>query len=343
MNNTETTSTPSVTEASLLKRVQVFLEDGEFNRADEYCERVLDINVENSEAYLYKLLAGFRLTKKEELKSLEEPFDGELAYAKIMRYGNTQLKKELTDINNSIIAKKEEAEKNASFERALQLSQNESMASLSEAYRIFITLSDFESANEKAEECKAKIEQIYDESYNSLFMLAKEKEQAINDLKYQNSTDLAEREDYDQYIKENHGRKVFDYSLLVAICVCITCIIIAGINVRNFFLITELSFKAAVICFFTRILPAFPITWVSTVLSFIISKKIVKKQKKNLLEDIGTAADRAREIAGKVGRAESETLMLQKELDEALEALRKLNAEYDVFLAEKEKENISQA
>ena len=336
MNNTETT--PFVTEASLLKRVQVFLEDGEFDRADEYCERVLDMNVENGEAYLYKLLASLRLTKKQELSDLNEPFDSEASYAKIMRYGNAQLKKELADINASILAKKEEAEKNASFERALQLSQNESIASLSEAYRIFITLSDFESANERSEECKAKIEQLYDESYNRLFMLAKEKEQAINDLKYQNSTDLAEREDYDRYIKENQGKKLFDYSLLVAICVCITCIVLAAVNVRNFFLATELSLKTAALCFFTRILPAFPITWVSTVLSFVISKKIVKKQKKNLLEDISTAADRAREIAGKVGRAESEALMLQKELDGVLEALRKLNEEYDVFLSLKEKQ-----
>lgn len=337
MNNTETT--PSVTEASLLKRVQVFLEDGEFDRADEYCERVLDMNVENGEAYLYKLLASLRLAKKQELSDLASPFDGEPAYAKIMRYGDAQLKKEISDINASVIARLEEAEKAAMLEKGLQLAESDSIAALSEAYRIFASADNAE----KADECKAKIEQLYDESYNSLFMLAKEKEQAINDLKYQNDTDIAERENYDQYIKEHQGKKLFDYSVLVAIFVCITCIVIAALNVRNFFLATELSFRTAAICFFTRILPAFPVTWVGTALSFIISKKIVKKQKKNLLEDIGTAADRAREISGKVGRAESEALLLQKELDEALEALRKLNAEYDVFLAEKEKENISQA
>lgn len=339
MNKSNITPKVSVTEASLLKRVQVFLEDGEFDRADEYCEKVLDMNVENGEAYLYKLLAGLGLVKKEELSSLTEPFDGEPAYAKIMRFGSSQLKKEISDINASIIAKKEEKERILRLENASRLSESDSISSLTEAYCI---LNDSDE-KEKAEQLKKKIESIYDESYNSLFMLAKEKEQAINDIKYQNSTDLAERENYDQYIKENHGKKLFDYSLLVAICVCITCIVIAGVNVRNFFLVAELSFQTAVRCFFTRILPAFPITWFCTFLSFVISKGIVKKQKKNLLEDIGTAADRAREIAGKVGRAESETLMLQKELDEALEALRKLNAEYDVFLAEKEKGNVTQA
>lgn len=334
MNKSNITPKVSVTEASLLKRVQVFLEDGEFDRADEYCEKVLDMNVENGEAYLFKLLAGLGLVKKEELSGLTEPFDGEPAYAKIMRFGSSQLKKEIADINASIIAKKEEAERALRLENASRLSESDSISSLTEAYCI---LKD-SGEKEKAEELKKKIESIYDESYNSLFILAKEKEQAISDLKYQNDTDLAEREGYDQYIKENQGKKLFDYSLLVAICVCIICIVLAAINVRSFFLASELSFRAVVICFLTRILPAFPITWVSTALSFIISKKIVKRQKKNLVEDIGTAADRAREIAGKVGRAESEALMLQKELDGVLEALRKLNEEYDVFLSLKEKQ-----
>lgn len=332
MNKSNITPKVSVTEASLLKRVQVFLEDGEFDRADEYCEKVLDMNVENGEAYLYKLLAGLGLVKKEELSSLTEPFDGEPAYAKIMRFGSAQLKKELSDINASILAKKEEAERALRLENASRLCESDSISSLTEAYCI---LKDSDE-KEKAEELKKKIESIYDESYNSLFMLAKEKEQEINDLKYQNSTDLAEREGYDQYIKEHHGKKLFDYSLLVAICVCITCIVLAVINVRNFFLASELSFRAVVICFFTRILPAFPITWFCTFISFVISKGIVKKQKKNLLEDIGTAADRAREIGNKVGKAESDALVLQRELDGVLEELRKLNEEYDVFLAEKE-------
>ncbi len=343
MKNANLTPKVSVTEASLLKRVQVFLEDGEFDRADEYCERVLDMNVENGEAYLYKLLATLRLTSRHKLSELEEPFDGEPVYTKIMRFGSAELKKEVADINASIIARKAEAEKNADFEKALQLSQSDSIASLAEAYRIFTALSDFEGAKEKAEECKADIERIYDDNYNSLFMLAKEKEQAINDLKYQNDTDLAERENYDQYIKEHQGKKLFDYSVLVAAFVCIVCIILAVINANNFFLAAGVTFKTVVRCIITRILPAFPITWVSTVLSFAISKKIVKRQKKNLIEDIGTAASRAREIGDKVGRAESETLMLQKELDEVLEELRKLNAEYDVFLEEKEKENGTQA
>lgn len=332
MINSNITPEATVTEGSLLKRVQVFLEDGEFDRADEYCERVLDMNVENGEAYLYKLLAALGLTKKEELSDLEEPFDGTAAYAKIMRFGDAQLKKEISDINACIIARKAEAERIARLENASRLAQSDSIASLAEAYRILKGSDE----KERAEELKSRIESIYNESYNSLFALAKEKEQEISDLKYQNSTDLAERESYDRYIKENQGKKLFDYSVLVAVCVCITCIVLAAVNANNFLLAAGITFRTVVRCIFTRILPAFPITWVSTALSFIISKKIVKRQKENLVEDIGTAASRAREIGDKVGRAESEALSLQRELDGVLEALRKLNEEYDVFLEQKD-------
>lgn len=43
--------------ASLLKRAFMFLEDGDWESADKYCEKVLDIDPENAQAYLGKLLA----------------------------------------------------------------------------------------------------------------------------------------------------------------------------------------------------------------------------------------------------------------------------------------------
>lgn len=93
----------NVTEESLLKRVAVFLEDGEFERADEYCERVLDMNVENGNAYFYKLLAALQLKDKTELSALEEPFDNEPCYAKIMRFGSEQLKREVERDRKSVV------------------------------------------------------------------------------------------------------------------------------------------------------------------------------------------------------------------------------------------------
>lgn len=50
--------------APLLKRAFMFLEDGDFGSANEYCEKVLDIDPENAEAYLGKLMAELHVKNK---------------------------------------------------------------------------------------------------------------------------------------------------------------------------------------------------------------------------------------------------------------------------------------
>lgn len=325
----------NVTEASLLKRVAVFLEDGEFARADEYCERVLDMNVENGEAYFYKLLAALQLRSKDGLEALEQPFDGEPCYAKIMRFGSEQLKREVEGINAAIIERAEERKKTLSYERALLSLQSDSVPELTEAYRIFLSLGNFGEAPDCAAKCAQQIEAIYDSRYNELYLDAKQKEQEISDRQYQNSTDLAEKDSYDQYIKDNQHKKVFDYSFIVAAAVVILGIAAIIFVSNEYISLAGVSFKTVVLCIVTRIVPGAPLTGIATVLSFHISKKLVKKQKANLLEDIGTAAERAKEISERISSAESEAFMLSQELDERLDALKRLNSEYDEFVAVK--------
>lgn len=59
--------------APLLKRAFMFLEDEDWNSANEYCERVLDIDPENPSAYLGKLLSELRVRKQESLKDCAHP------------------------------------------------------------------------------------------------------------------------------------------------------------------------------------------------------------------------------------------------------------------------------
>ena len=336
MTNSNHTPEITVTEASLLKRVAVFLEDGEFDRADEYCERVLDMNVENGEAYFCKLLAALRLRDKNRLYELEEPFDGQPSYMKIMRFGSEQLKREVEKINSAIIKNAEEKKRALSYEKALGQLESESIAVLTEAYKAFCSLGDFEAARENAEKCKERIESIYDVRYNELYFSAKEKEQEISDRQYQNSTDVIEKDDYDRYIKDNQGKKVFDYSLLAAIAVAILGVIAIFFSVSEYLALAGITFKTVLRVIFTKIVPGMPLTGLATVIGFRISKKLVKKQRANLIEDIGTAAERAKKIGEKISSAENESFLLKRELDEKLEALRRLNTEYDLFVSEKE-------
>ncbi len=53
----------------LLKRAFLFLEDGGWSSADEYCEKVLDQDPENARGYLGKLMAKLQLRKEEDFQT----------------------------------------------------------------------------------------------------------------------------------------------------------------------------------------------------------------------------------------------------------------------------------
>ncbi len=81
--------------SALLKRIFIFLEDGEFDRADDFCEQVLNQDPECAEAYLGKLMAEFHVRKQEGLKDCSKPFDDSNNYQKAVRFGDEELKASL--------------------------------------------------------------------------------------------------------------------------------------------------------------------------------------------------------------------------------------------------------
>lgn len=330
---------PGVTEESLLKRVEIFLEDGDFSRADEYCERVLDMNVGNGRAYLFKLLAELGFSKKEQLYDLPEPFYEHKLYLKIMRFGDDALKKEIDDINKSIIARNEEAARLARYENALSRKDSTSIRELTAVCSIFRSLDDYKESKSFLEQCTLRAEKIYDESYNANYLRIKEKEQEISNLKYHNSTSLAEKEGYDDYISDHQGRKIFDYSKLLCGLIAVIGVLIAVTITLPFFEEGDITFTSVIRCLSTSTLPALLVTAAAAFLGLKLSKLMIKKQKSNLLEDISTAAQRARELTEDVKQNEAEILFLQKELDESLSALRMLNEEFDLFNEGREKIN----
>lgn len=76
----------------LLQRIRLFLEDGEFDRADEYCERVLDIEPTNVEAYIGKLMVDNKCNMREQLKDCTSSIANSKNYAKVIRFGNENQK-----------------------------------------------------------------------------------------------------------------------------------------------------------------------------------------------------------------------------------------------------------
>ncbi len=75
---------------ALLRRITIFLEDGEWATADEYCEKVLDLDAENPQAYIGKLMAKLRIHKQEQLGNQRKTFTNDGDYAKALRFADDE-------------------------------------------------------------------------------------------------------------------------------------------------------------------------------------------------------------------------------------------------------------
>ena len=75
---------------ALLTRISLFLEDEEFERADEFCEQILNSDPKNAEAYIYKMLIEFKCHTKDELSSLKQSITNSKNYNKVIRFGNDE-------------------------------------------------------------------------------------------------------------------------------------------------------------------------------------------------------------------------------------------------------------
>lgn len=92
--------------SGMLRRAQMFLEEKQFARADELCEKALDCEPENAGAYLIKLLAEYHITEPDKLHEYtSSDFSTSGNYAKILRFGDDDLKSWLE--NEHSVAMKE--------------------------------------------------------------------------------------------------------------------------------------------------------------------------------------------------------------------------------------------
>ena len=154
--------------APLLKRAFMFLEDGNWQEADAYCEKVLDLDPECAEAYLGKLMAECKVKKQEDLADLAEPFDGNNNYQKAVRFGNEKLASTLKGYIDHINARNEEARLADIYKRAKDLMKFEWISDhYSHAAELFNSIPGYKDADALAEQCAEKVataymEDIYD-------------------------------------------------------------------------------------------------------------------------------------------------------------------------------------
>ena len=141
-------------EESLLKRAFMFLEDGDWSAADEYCEKVLDIDPENARAYLGKLMAECRACRMEDLQNCRQPFDGSGNYNKILRFADPKLIETLKGYIAHINERNENARLTGIYNRAVSaMNEANSENGYKAAAEIFKTVPGFKDADSLVEKC----------------------------------------------------------------------------------------------------------------------------------------------------------------------------------------------
>ncbi len=145
--------------APLLKRAFMFLEDGDWNSANEYCEKVLDIDPENASAYLGKLLSELRVRKQESLKDQAEPFDHNNNYQKAIRFADEKLKTVLAGYIEHINTRNENARLDGVYTRAKNaMSAANTESAYKEAAALFESISEYQDSAVLAQSCYEKAE-----------------------------------------------------------------------------------------------------------------------------------------------------------------------------------------
>ena len=156
-------------EESLLKRAFMFLEDGDWSAADEYCEKVLDIDPENARAYLGKLMAECRACRLEDLQNCEQPFGGSGNYNKVLRFADSKLIETLKGYIAHINERNENACLTGIYNGAVNaMNSANSEGEYKAAAKIFKSIPGFKDADNLVEKCLDKAEVCRkDALYNS--------------------------------------------------------------------------------------------------------------------------------------------------------------------------------
>ena len=144
----------SANTAPLIKRVFMFLEDSKWSEANEYCEKVLDVDPECADAYLGKLLAELKVQRKTSLEFYSRPFDHTDNYNKIVRFGSDTLVSELKQYNVTIRERNEENRKAGIYNTGVDIANHQTPEKQLEAAEEFEKVPKYRDADTRAKNCR---------------------------------------------------------------------------------------------------------------------------------------------------------------------------------------------
>ena len=271
-----TQATPTTTNvAPLLKRAYLFLEDGDFESANEYCEKVLDADPENARAYLGKTLVALKLSKVENLAKSGKEYFTNKDYKKAVRFADEKLKEELEQY---LIAWKDNQ-----YDVAVKIMNRAKTASeyrvAAESFSVLYGYKDSQQQRTTCIEQAERLDNLTTEHQNLLLKINDIKKQ-LSDLKIKRqkieSNYLNKKNTLDELSKKRSAAKplsILTVANLLLPILFFTIIMNSGEEMSDFTAIVALLIMMAVLVVYV----AFIIIWIK------VSKNVLNRKKNDIV------------------------------------------------------------
>jgi tetratricopeptide (TPR) repeat protein len=163
---------PGIT--TLIERAFICLEDGEFDKANDLLESVLNLDPRNVQAYIGKLLVEFKIRKVENILDLRKPIDTSVQFQKILRFADSSVQAEYLSKAKFITSKIEEEKVENIYSTAMvvAIKNPKDLPEISKAIDAFISLGDYKDSQKQATDLKGIADKlkVKEEKRNNLFL-----------------------------------------------------------------------------------------------------------------------------------------------------------------------------
>ena len=138
----------------------MFLEDGDWENADTYCEKVLDIEPKNARAYLGKLMAEMQVSKEQDLAHCKISFDDSNQYQKVIRFADEELRKTVEEYAAAVNNRIEQERLEGIYQNAVAVMDAASdEKQFRRASNLFRSIPGFQDADELGNQCFERAEE----------------------------------------------------------------------------------------------------------------------------------------------------------------------------------------
>lgn len=190
---------------NLMKRVYLYLEDEDFEKASEYIDKVLDVDAEYAPAYVAQVLVAKKLTKEANLTILRASIDDDPTWKKALRFANEEQKQRYLGYAKQISVNEayDKEERRLARERRVKQKQyHRALSAMNQkdypvALLIFKKFGDYEESRKLFQQCiseyrNALATQLEDSNKTKLLLAQKELTEATQqvDLTQKKSSEL---------------------------------------------------------------------------------------------------------------------------------------------------------